>query len=279
MKYPPKRKTKWAIAIPSSLISECSDLREQTAKVGIIGRAAAIFRVDEIYVYKEGEKADYFQEIICNILEYMECPQYLRKYLFPKLKQLKYVGILPPLRTPHHPLKSERVVIKGHEYREGVVIKNDFKENKSVVYVGLNKPVICRPFRPLFARVTVDVDCNRIVSKEKVPIYWGYEVFKAESLSHVFEVSKADLVIGTSRYGTMIGEILNRLKARMKNSANKILVIFGGPQKGIFDILREEGVDPWDFCDFIVNFAPHQGVKTIRTEEAVLIVLSILNTI
>jgi len=56
MQYPPKRKVKWAIAIPSSLISECRDLREQTTKVGIVGRAAAIFRVDEIMFIKKVKK-------------------------------------------------------------------------------------------------------------------------------------------------------------------------------------------------------------------------------
>jgi len=279
MQYPPKRKVKWAIAIPSSLISECRDLREQTTKVGIVGRAAAIFRVDEIYVYKEGEKASYYQEIIYSILKYMECPQYLRKYLFPRIKQLKYAGVLPPLRTPHHPLKSERIIVKGHEYREGVVIENDPVKNKSTVYIGLDKPITCSPARPLFSRVTVDVDCCRILSKEEVPVYWGYDVIKAESLLNAIKISNADFVLGTSRYGVMIGEVEEDLKTKLFSRTRKVLIIFGGPHKGIYEILKEEEVDPESVCDLIVNFVPYQGTKTVRTEEAVLIVLSILNAI
>ena len=44
-------KKKLAIAIPASTISDTPHLREKTSKIGLIGRAAAIFRVDEIIVY------------------------------------------------------------------------------------------------------------------------------------------------------------------------------------------------------------------------------------
>jgi len=43
-------KKKLAIAIPASVISDTPHLREKTAKIGLIGRAAAIFRVDEVVV-------------------------------------------------------------------------------------------------------------------------------------------------------------------------------------------------------------------------------------
>ena len=41
-----------SFAIPSSIISEAPDLREKTRKIGYVGRAAAIFRVEEILIYK-----------------------------------------------------------------------------------------------------------------------------------------------------------------------------------------------------------------------------------
>jgi len=37
---------KLAIAIPTSVISDTPHLREKTSKIGLIGRAAAVFRVD-----------------------------------------------------------------------------------------------------------------------------------------------------------------------------------------------------------------------------------------
>ncbi len=46
-------KKRLVIAIPASVISDTPHLREKTAKLGLIGRAAAIFRVDEIIVYRD----------------------------------------------------------------------------------------------------------------------------------------------------------------------------------------------------------------------------------
>ena len=47
---------KLAIAIPASVISDTPHLREKTSKIGLIGRAAAIFRVDEIIVYPDNSR-------------------------------------------------------------------------------------------------------------------------------------------------------------------------------------------------------------------------------
>ncbi len=49
-------------------------------------------------------------------LEYLECPQYLRKDLFPVHKDLKNAGLLNPLDTPHHLRANE-----FSKYREGIV--------------------------------------------------------------------------------------------------------------------------------------------------------------
>ncbi|RLE83017.1 MAG: RNA-binding protein [Thermoprotei archaeon] len=279
-KYPPRRtRPCWSIAIPSSLISEAQSLREKTAKIGLIGRAAAIFRVDKIYVYREGEKSLQNQDLIIKILEYMECPQYLRKYLILRNKSLRYVGILPPLRTPHHPLKSERIMVRGREYREGIIIKWDSKRGKAIVDIGLDYPLVCEfNSSHVMKRVTVDVSAKKIIKREEVPIYWGYKVVRADSLLDAIKKSKAGLVIGTSRHGVFITTIISELKQKL-NKALDLLVLFGGPKRGIYEIFREEGADPDRVCDYIVNFAPFQGTKTIRTEEAVLIVLSILNII
>jgi hypothetical protein len=84
------------IAIPASIISDTPHLREKTAKVGLIGRTAAIFRVDEIVVYrdnpKENQNADL--DLVSALLSYMETPQYLRKRLH-HLGQFVYRTLLP----------------------------------------------------------------------------------------------------------------------------------------------------------------------------------------
>lgn len=39
---------------------------------------------------------------LARILQYLECPQYLRKEFFPKHRDLDYAGLLNPLDAPHH---------------------------------------------------------------------------------------------------------------------------------------------------------------------------------
>ena len=48
-----RRDRKLAIAIPVSIISEIPHLREKTREIGLIARASAIFRVNEIIVFSD----------------------------------------------------------------------------------------------------------------------------------------------------------------------------------------------------------------------------------
>ncbi|MEM0313394.1 MAG: RNA methyltransferase, partial [Candidatus Bathyarchaeia archaeon] len=70
-----------SIAIPASVVSDTPHLREKTSKVGLIGRAAAIFGVDEIIIYRDDPEANQGRDInlIAALLSYMETPQYLKK--------------------------------------------------------------------------------------------------------------------------------------------------------------------------------------------------------
>src|SRR5512136_2341947 len=94
-------KRKLSIAIPSSVVSDTPHLREKTSKIGLIGRATAIFRVDDIIIYHDNPRINQRKDadLAAKLLSYMETPQYLRKKLFKLDPSLEYVGILPPLRT------------------------------------------------------------------------------------------------------------------------------------------------------------------------------------
>ena len=46
---------------------------------------------------------------------------------------------------------------------------------------------------------------------------------------------------------------------------------------GLREILKHENLDPKDVFDFFVNTVPDQHTATVRTEEAILISLGILN--
>jgi len=101
---------------------------------GQVGRAAGVFCVDEIIIYNDGECGSTVEKpyqgsevnpknnmlLMARILQYLECPQYLRKYFFPVHEDLKFVGLLNPLDAPHH-LRKDEVSL----YREGVVLKKD----------------------------------------------------------------------------------------------------------------------------------------------------------
>jgi predicted SPOUT superfamily RNA methylase MTH1 len=72
-------------------------------------------------------------ERLVKVLEYLECPQYLRKALFPPHRYLEAVGLLNPIETPHHLRKTDQ-----WEYREGVVVDMPNKDGKgSFVDIGL----------------------------------------------------------------------------------------------------------------------------------------------
>ena len=96
-----------SIAIPDSLFVADDTLRDKTVKVGEIARACAIFGVERIYIYRDSSRNyDSNYEMARSVFEYMETPQYLRKRLIGRKKELEYVGLLPPLRTPNHRVQA-----------------------------------------------------------------------------------------------------------------------------------------------------------------------------
>ncbi len=82
--------------------AQTAELRTYLA--GQIARAAAIFSVDEIVVFDDvsGQQDSEDSEQLARILQYLECPQYLRKHFFPLHKDLQYAGVLNPTDMPHH---------------------------------------------------------------------------------------------------------------------------------------------------------------------------------
>ena len=63
----PKREPSLTIAIPASLTSDTPHLREKTYKIGLIGRAAAIFRVDKIIVLSDFPYQDQCEGGLCAL--------------------------------------------------------------------------------------------------------------------------------------------------------------------------------------------------------------------
>ena len=87
----PKESCELSVAIPSSMVSDVPHLREKSSKIGLVGRAAAIFCVDEIIIYRDLPEVDQSRDadLIATILSYMETPQYLRRRLFKIKPELR----------------------------------------------------------------------------------------------------------------------------------------------------------------------------------------------
>jgi len=278
------QRKKLSIGIPASVISDTPHLREKTSKIGLVGRAAAIFRVDEIIIYPDNPKVNQTadMDLIATLLAYMETPQYLRKRLFKLRPELQYAGILPPLRTAHHPLNRKMKNLKVGEYREGVTLSRT-KEG-TLIDIGVEQPALIVNNQLLIGkRVTAKITKVEkrveveLANRDEIPIYWGYRVAaEKNSFGKIVKSKGFDLTVATSKYGVPFPDVAEKIAQKWKK-ADTILVAFGAPTQGLYEIVKNEGLNLDDVVDFVVNTIPIQGTETVRTEEALFASLAILN--
>lgn len=269
-------KDELSIFIPNSFLSESKDLKIRTYKVGILGRALAIFQADNVVIYNDdnvkNEDGENDGRFIAEVLSYMNTPQYLRKQAFPIKAELKHVGILPPLRTPHHPVNSQPDV---GDYRQGFTVKRNKKG--TFVDIGMDKLAFCK--EQLSVKKIFDFKITKIAKKEVIvtpdkpdDVYWGYNVISSnKSLKNSLKLIKPDLVVETTRYGDYIDSIFDELKHKV-DECKSIAILFGGPYSSIQEDVSGQN---WDLIK--LNTIPDQGTETVRTEEAVVATLSLFN--
>ena len=109
-------------------------------------------------------------------------------------------------------------------------------------------------------------------------LYWGYTTRIAENISQVFtgcpHQAGYDLMLGTSEKGDNVDNL------SLKPFKN-LLIVFGGVG-GLEAALEADGqldvTDPKELFDHYINVCPDQGSRTIRTEEAILIAMSRLQS-
>lgn len=285
-----------SIAVPGSILENAQSLDLKTYLAGRLARAACIYCVDEVIVFddKGTQKNNGIHmlgegscEQLARFLQYIECPQYLRKYLFPIHRDLKFVGLMCPLDAPHHLRQSD-----DFRFREGVVTPK--QGACSYVNVGLMKDVRVNKALMAGTRVTVELQSQKegskkrygeVVSpslpKEVLGVYWGYTVRLASSLSEVFTKSPYqegyDLTIGTSDKGDSISDCSDSDFKGFKH----ILIVFGGLEGLEAALENDDNLNIENVSllfDKYLNTCPNQGTRTIRTEEAVLISLSLITS-
>lgn len=277
-----------SIAVPGSVIDNTQNVEYATFVAGQIARVAAIYNVDEVVVLDEScsENSDTVSSgaaFLARLLQFMETPQYLKKLLIPVHPDLRLAGLLPPLDAPHHLRATE-----WKPYREGVVLKSQ-EGVGSFVDIGLDRTAFVKqPLRPNL-RVTLDVGqtmatqfmpelsenvvCAKVVSpstpRERHGLYWGYSVRIARGIKSLFKEGpfSYDLKVGTSERGEAVGPC-ELLLPHFRH----ILIAFGGPL-GLEHTFKGDPHystrTPVEVFDVYLNTCPHQGSRTIRTEEAI----------
>ena len=273
-----------AIAIPSNILEDCQSLSEKTHKLGIIARAASIFKVTKIHVYRNQGRSD--KELIILLLRYLVTPQYLRKNIFPIKQELKLAGTLPPLRIPSHTVNRQynpNIV----EIRDGVCVQFDKKSKISIIDLGLKRHGVLRDNIPIGDLVTVKIISESyegkynnyfLLQKSKPKDYWGYDISYNKSLNDVFTSNNYDIKVITSKFGSDLNYNIELISKDIeKNPNSSILIAFGSPKIGLMSVLSREKINKSNL--FIVNLFPNQGVETIRSEEAIMAGLSIFNSL
>jgi len=288
---------------------------QKTALAGQIARACAVFCVDEVVVFDDGQASTRAPEkegftafadpnyFLYHILSYLETPQNLRKSLFPVHPDLRLAGQLPSLDMPHH-LRSdewcpfrEAVAVRqaeGGQGTPGTLLDCGFSANRVFVPVLLEERTRTTIRMPADgaerANTKGTIACEAVspdTPREEAGYYWGYTVRQAASLSAVFTETPFeggyDISIGTSERGQPAQSMLvPGAEGYIAPTWSHLLVVFGGVSglEAAFSAdadLQSAGIPAVkELFDTWVNLVPSQGSRTIRTEEAVWIGLSTL---
>jgi predicted SPOUT superfamily RNA methylase MTH1 len=181
---------------------------------------------------------------------------------------------LSPLATPHHIRSKE---LQHNEIRESVIY---LEQGRVLANVGGSKPieVINSPKKSLknqIIRTTTKIwkteDEFKAIILQNPPTdkYWGYSVSSsAATLGKVLQ-NYEELKIATSRSCQSISSFSSN---KWKNK--KILIAFGGPYKGIPEMVKAEGKKVSDLFDCCYNILSKYGTRSLRLEEAMMITLS-----
>lgn len=269
------------IAIPSNILEDCQSLYTKSQKLSLIARSASIFQINKIYIYKVKRRDD--SNFISLLLNYLVTPQYLRKKSFPVLHDLKYAGILSPLKIPSHLVSKDLLSFTNSQPRQGLILKYNKKTNSSIIDLGLNKLGVLHGKFPIGDIITVIPSISRpnefiSVKQSKPNKYWGYKVDVINSFSVLSENKSFDFKIITTKSGKNLQHMYESLFDSVNRKTQmKILIVFGSPKHGVLEIIKNEKILV-NFNDFLLlNLFPNQGVETIRSEEAILGTLSIIN--
>lgn len=261
-----------SVAIPDSALDDESTRLEKTRKASVIARACAIFGTKTVYVYgTRMGKAD--ASLLTTILRYAETPQYLRRRLFPRVNDLKYAGVVHPLQIPSHMVTTDIRRIRVGDIRDGVVT---LSRGAKYVDVGLGRLITYFGQERAGTRITIQFRTDKPeykikeIPRSEVKEYWGYETKLRGNLIDLLRTWEGHIII-TSRKGR-----INTDSAKHPHKTN-MLVVFGTRDKGLPEILGNR-INRIQNAP-MYNFFPNQRSATVRLEEAIFGVLSIIDSV
>ena len=222
------------VFLPTDLLSIYPSLEQKTMLLGTIARYCAIFKVDDLVFYDEGDtwKQKAFDiQVIQDVLQYIAMPQYLRRGSFSKTKTLSFAGLLPPLNTPNHPVEKEPLDKQLNKtdviFRQGTV--KSIEKRMCYVDIGLDEPVKMEKVPAWrvgdIVNLRITRQANSIefvpVKPEDIPVYWGFTVqYDARPIEAIVaEQGTITCTIATSKWGKSFREI--NLSEELETKPNK----------------------------------------------------------
>lgn len=260
------------VALPTSVLLVEPPGLPRLMKAYQILRYSSIFGVEKVVFYKDFSTSERSHEESAVFLEkvwsYYRTPPYLRKKLIPIDRDLRGVGLLPPLRleafhVSRKPYKGQVRLAHVKNTREGCLA--DIGVGEEYLVKGECKEGL-RQVR------VIDVD-SRVVEVIEALLYTGPEIEFKKSLREVVdEYAGRSLLLATDRRGRVppIHEYAGRI-------ARTMLVLFGSPSHGLFEMAVAEGFNLRMYVEDVWNTIPGQRVVTVRSEEALVITLGLIN--
>ncbi len=261
------------VALPSSILYTDQTLELKTIKASFLARILSIFRVTRAILYPGLEDKGRDLRVLRKLLEYSLTPPHLKRKLHPLTRTLKYAGLMQPLRLPNHELPLRPV--------KGVVIDGYVEactEHICRVFLGeLGYGVIeNRGYKP---GDVVTVSLRGFKGEEVLleqaswgSIYTGFDITVVNNIGAYLKKLKGRgyVIIGATKEGECSHETFKKAISRALSRKGLVLII-GSPYHDILDYA------PRSVLDYEVNTVPFQGTISVRSEEALLATLALIN--
>ncbi len=248
-----------SVLLPGSLTMTLEDPRLSTYAIGTVGRALAIFGVEQVVVYEDPHEKG--ARLVSRILDYQSTAPYLRKRLFPISEELGNVGVLSPLNIPTHIVpayveegQTRMAAMAGKRVDIGLedLAELDLPEGEERPEPGKQFPV----------EVTATRSDRVLVRPTQPETYTGFSVHRTPDLATALKGRSP--IVATSREG-------EAFDPDEHVPEEELALVFGTPERGFQDLIDQ---DPW-FP--VVNTIPNQRTRSVRVEEALTASLALFN--